>query len=37
MTKEDYREYIREYLENVQYTVTDEDIDFYVWLWDSAL
>ena len=36
MTDLEYREYIREYLEITQDTVTEEDINYYVWLWEGA-
>lgn len=36
MTDLEYREYIREYLEITQDIVTEEDINYYVWLWEGA-
>lgn len=36
MPDKEYREYIREYLEAVQYEVTEDDIDYYVWLWGGV-
>ena len=37
MTDQEYREYIREYLEVVQYAVTEDDIDYYVFLWGGVI
>lgn len=37
LDEEGYREYIRDYLEAVQDNVSEDDIDFYVWLWNGAV
>jgi len=36
MTDQEYREYVREYLEAVQYDVSEANIDYYVWLWEGV-
>lgn len=36
MTDLEYREYIREYLDVIMDDITEEDIDYYVWLWGGT-
>lgn len=36
MNTEEYRAYVREYLEATSDVVTEEEIDYYVWLWGGV-